>query len=747
MSYHRDYINAGFRIFALHKVIDGECQCGNEECQMPYKHPKARNWQHVPPWDEEQLTNLEKYGFLDQGFGVLVDEHLVIDIDPRNGGDESYKRLCQDTKTDFIKESGFVVNTGGGGQHIYFNRKANEDLVGHLKNYKGIDFKSSGFVVGCTSLHKSGLAYETEKGHPDDLNEIPKALLYLLTRKETFKSEYDGSAVSVSVDDIKDMLTYVSPSCAYEEWVQIGMAIHHTTGGQGFELWDAWSSKGEGYDEKAMDKKWHSFGKSGNPVTIGTLIYHAEQAGYVRPVTFDSDYDFVSTDKTVVDEISGRKVDLMNPPALAGAICKLIEAKAFRPVPELYPIAALQIISLCAAGSYSQFCERLNLLTLGIVLSAAGKEVPQDVVRTLAGELGMGKNVFGGAGSFKEFIVNLIDADGKTLYAVDEAHSLFNSMKSKNANSYETKMEAEILTMSSTALYTFRGAEKREFSEKINSRIARLNKRIDDGENNLDDEIKTLEEQLKWIENGLPKPHFSLMGHSTPDNIDSLINQQNIGSGLLGRMIIVRSNDYRSKLKLEGRTTKEHYKKMEDDVVWRLSNVQNYKGEIKVNDEAKLVMKMCLDYYEEDEQLNHPVLGAIYARAYEQVVKISSLLGVEEALVKKEYVEYAFALVEGSISDVAYLLSKNRVEQSGHSATKSDVLSSTKDTVLRNCRGEGKTPSVIKQIIERPRVYRALLTQAKEKGLDITQDLLDSLVKSGDLFLIENGKRKRYKTK
>lgn len=732
MQHHRQYINAGFRVMRLYPVVDGQCSCENPECKNLYKHPMQRNWTHTVPLDEDALRTYEEYGLLDQGFGVLVDDHLVIDIDPRNGGDESFKELCSDLKVDLKSESSFIVKTGGGGWHIYFKRESNERLAGHLMQYPGIDFKSSGYIVGAGSLHASGNLYEPV-GDIAKIGRPPEPLLDLLRRSQ---NTAHNTATAYSDEQLESMLSHISPDCDYQKWVQIGMALHHATGGEGFELWDKWSSEGAGYDRDQMDPKWHSFGKSDSPVTAGTLKHYAVQNGYVEPVTFE-----MPEVSTVVSDVVDSNFDLNNPPGLAGRICELIAGSAYRPIPQLYPIAALQIMSLCAKGSYTRYTRRLNLLTLGIALSAAGKENPQNIVRSLSAKLGLGSSLFGGAGSFKDFIINLLDSGGLTLYAIDEIHSMFNSMGSKNANTYESKMEAEILTMSSTKLYTFRGVEKREFSEKINNYIARLNRRIDEGEDGLEEQLKFAEEKLDWVINGLPDPHFSLMGHSTPDNLDSLINYHNIGTGLLGRMLVVRCNEYRAQLNIDGRLSPLQERKLEDDIVYRLKMIRAHEGEFTHAAETRPLLQYILDYYEDDDQRNHPVLGALYARCYEQVLKISSILALDCLEVRPEHVKYAFALVEQSIADIAYLLSKNQVESEGGNG--SGLYAHLKDTLTRNCGEGGMTPSRAKYIIQRSKGF-----QRYARGEDaeaMAQTLLDKIVTDGDLILEEDGRKKRYK--
>ena len=81
MLKYREFFENDFIVFPLHKIINGKCSCG---CSSAGKHPLHKNWQHTThaePIDSEYTT----------GYGVLVTNGLlVIDVDARNGGVESY---------------------------------------------------------------------------------------------------------------------------------------------------------------------------------------------------------------------------------------------------------------------------------------------------------------------------------------------------------------------------------------------------------------------------------------------------------------------------------------------------------------------------------------------------------------------------------------------------------------------------------------------------------------------------------
>src|SRR5690606_3388527 len=189
---HNDFIEAGYRIFGLYGADnEGHCECGNPDCKAAFKHPRFSNWQHTPEWSEEQLEVMEMAGQLATGYGVLVRGLLVVDVDARNGGMDSFSRLVEAVPE--IGGCNFIVATGSGGgsKHLYFSVDPALPLVQHLENYKGIDFKSSGFVVGPGSQHASGNQYEAVVGTPYDISPAPEALLALLKKPDTYRAVID----------------------------------------------------------------------------------------------------------------------------------------------------------------------------------------------------------------------------------------------------------------------------------------------------------------------------------------------------------------------------------------------------------------------------------------------------------------------------------------------------------------------------------------------------------------------------
>ncbi len=77
-------------------------------------------------------------------------------------------------------------------------------------------------------------------------------------------------------------LDALDPGLGYDEWLQIGMALHSGLGGNGFAVWSSWSARSDKYPgEAVLATHWKSFkpGRTG----IGTLFHLAKQAGWKPP--------------------------------------------------------------------------------------------------------------------------------------------------------------------------------------------------------------------------------------------------------------------------------------------------------------------------------------------------------------------------------------------------------------------------------------------------------------------------------
>lgn len=645
-----DYIEASFRIFGLYGADnEGKCLCGNPHCKAIFKHPRSSNWQHTPHWSDEQLDIMAEMGQFDTGFGVLCDEHIIIDIDPRNGGKlEGFQ--------EYYDLSGFVVATGGGGWHIYFSKPKCAALASHLPQYQGIDFKSSGYVVGCGSVHASGSTYEAEKGHPCDITEAPDKLLHLLEKKDTHRAEYNGKPLDVTDSEVAEMLGFIDPDSEYNDWIKFGMAVHHATHGNGFGIWDAWSSKGKKYEgSQSTDNHWHSFGKSGEAqVTIGTLIHHAEEAGYKQSVTFDSEVftpvEIIEQHETdLVKEMLDYPFDPLRPPALVGEIVSWINANTRSPRENLAVGAALHVVGNLASCSYKDtaYGGVPNLYIACIAESSSGKEGIQRATKNLLKSCGLSRCVHTLVKSEQEIVKNLI-ADSRSFYRIDEFGEHLAKFDSENAPPYLRGIKPRLLSSYSESggEHELGGDLLRDTEKILATDVTKLQKIIDNNEDKggrvkeeLDKKIKLLEN----IESGIQDSFVSLIGFATPNKFYQGINYDSVTNGMVGRLMffIERNGNPRSKRKIKINDEPD------DGLKFKMLGVAAGGGDLVTEKKAVDAMEAMIDYFEDKaEEDSIDSMTPIWRRGIELTIKISLILSVSERMRTFEHVCWAFNLVK-----------------------------------------------------------------------------------------------------
>jgi Bifunctional DNA primase/polymerase, N-terminal len=112
---------------------------------------------------------------------------VVLDIDPRHGGDDSLHELEKQLGKLPVTVTAI---TGGGGEHILFSHPG-FPLVGVLA--PGIDIKDNGYIVASPSIHPSGKRYEwSVDGHPElcSVAPLPAAWLEAMRKKSTLGEKW-----------------------------------------------------------------------------------------------------------------------------------------------------------------------------------------------------------------------------------------------------------------------------------------------------------------------------------------------------------------------------------------------------------------------------------------------------------------------------------------------------------------------------------------------------------------------------
>ena len=220
----------------------------------------------------------------DGNYAWLLGEHdLVIDVDPRNGGTESFTKLCKDHPLLYGYDFSPSLYTPRGGYHIYTRAKSLGDHSKvKLKEYPGIDFMRKGLFTVMSGSCRKGISYEY-----DPLFMGMEALPVLpLTLQKELKRASKGKQGRTTINKVSMALDDVPPD-EYETWLKVGMALHSWRD-DAIDLWDEWSRKSKKYKgEKEVRTKWESFTSSDDGITISTLFFMANEIRAKKKEAFD----------------------------------------------------------------------------------------------------------------------------------------------------------------------------------------------------------------------------------------------------------------------------------------------------------------------------------------------------------------------------------------------------------------------------------------------------------------------------
>ena len=89
------YARIRWRVFPVHAVCDGICTCGKSDCSKPGKHPRTEHGFKDASVEEAKIRAWWTR-WPDANVGIVTGEIagiVVIDIDPRNGGNDSFAVL------------------------------------------------------------------------------------------------------------------------------------------------------------------------------------------------------------------------------------------------------------------------------------------------------------------------------------------------------------------------------------------------------------------------------------------------------------------------------------------------------------------------------------------------------------------------------------------------------------------------------------------------------------------------------
>lgn len=255
------------------------------------KRPLHGRWQSKP-YNSKKV--LREYGGTNNLGIRLTPSQLVIDIDPRHGGDKGLRKLKKFLGDDL---TGFpTVITGSGGLHIFMAKPQGVAVLDSVEQFPGVEFKSAGRqVVAAGSIHPdTGKRYKHDDFTPgfDPLPRAPKALLKLIKRPPPPANQGEGG--EVTPETLETWLAVLNPENYpdNETWFPFMAACHHATGGEGREEFIEWSTGDPQYadDRYMIGRRWDSLSatRDGAVVTKATLFKALKEAGHADMIPADN---------------------------------------------------------------------------------------------------------------------------------------------------------------------------------------------------------------------------------------------------------------------------------------------------------------------------------------------------------------------------------------------------------------------------------------------------------------------------
>jgi len=280
-------------------------------------------------------------------------------------------------------------------------------------------------------------------------------------------------AARSKMDEVADALNYIDPSCGYEQWCEIGMAISSEFGDAGFYLWNAWSERSPKYPKAGsieLFKKFKSFKSTG--ITISSLFHYAICGGYKPntgwgdPPEEESQEELKATQRvlaafmgTPVDEEPQEDTDaLMNPPGLLGQVYDWVVRSnpLYQPMYSLP--TAMNIIALFYAHKLKTESDaHTNVYTIAVGPSGSGKTLAAGLINKFFSYMPniYMKAMLGEPKSDAGLVDSLVSAGGKGLLMIDEIGHFLRLLKSSSASVYTASIGGEFTKFFSKAGDTY----------------------------------------------------------------------------------------------------------------------------------------------------------------------------------------------------------------------------------------------------------------------------------------------------
>lgn len=296
------------------------------------KKPKDAGWPERKYSRSELLLHTIQGGLHNLG-ARLREQHLVLDVDPRNGGDGSLKRLCADLKMD-LQNVPFVI-TGGGGRHYYFAKRSQGAWPAsiELSAYPGVEYKSKGAqVVTPGSVHPFTNQPYVWGLYIPELPLAPDPLMSLLVASRGDRACDLSGVGAITPEELAEILSQMPPEkyADNDSWFRVLAAAYHATGGAGLPEFMTWSTSDPSYSdhENIISARWKSLERPADSKrSLGSLIYELKKCNGKIPASLCSSRaeELAEFVPELSAEAAGAKVSKLTSESSAGEIMEALK--------------------------------------------------------------------------------------------------------------------------------------------------------------------------------------------------------------------------------------------------------------------------------------------------------------------------------------------------------------------------------------------------------------------------------------
>lgn len=423
-------------------------------------------------------------------------------------------------------------------------------------------------------------------------------------------------------------------------------------------------------------------------------------------------------------------VDLTKPPGFVGKLTEWVESCNRRPRKTLSVATAIVAVSNCMGLHYRDVRDGVtpNLFAVCIAGSRTGKESLNQSIIAIHRCAGVSAATLGTIKSEQEIVRNLISHQ-PAFYVIDEIgftlKKIRNAQKGNGSASYLEAVIGVLMSAYSKAsgYMPIGGDIMRGLQSEFKAELARLDK-DDDGSEWIEKRREYLLDMLNSPEPGLKNPFLSVIGYTTGETFNEVVDFDMATNGFIGRSLLFNERDTAPRSKVTSGFKKPPMGMGLELAIKSIAGGERspsgrieYHDEpidITTDDDADKMLEQALVWFEDQAIAHKSISGleALYLGAYELMAKISIILAVQDRVRSAEHVRWAFELIRRDVGEKARMVVVNEREKDAP-----DVA--LRARIANLASGDGETMGVIYNRIPKRRREEidAIVDEMKAGGL------------------------------